>query len=223
MVELKVKTRTELGKKANALTGGDMPAVFYGHQDASTPIAVNRRDFKKVLKSAGESTIITLSGIGDSKDALIYDVQFDTLTGEPRHADFYVIEKGKKLEVKVPLEFVGVAGAVKDLGGTLVKVLHELEISALPQNLPHVIEVDISALATFDAKIHIKDLKLPAGVEAVGNPDDVVVLAAEVKEEVEEEPQPIDLSAIEVEKKGKEVKEGEEGAAAEAPTKEQKK
>jgi len=216
MVELKATKREELGKKIENMKAEHMPAVFYGRKEASTAIAVNRRDFKKVLKKAGESTIITLSGVGENKDALIYDVEYDALTGEPRHADFYVIEKGRKVEVKVPLEFTGIAPAVKDLGGTLVKVLHELEISAMPQNLPHVIEVDISSLATFDSKIHIKDLKLPTGVEALGSPEDVVILAAEVKEEKEEVVAPIDLSAIEVEKKGKEPKEGEEGGEGEA-------
>jgi large subunit ribosomal protein L25 len=156
---------------------------------------------------------VTLVGVGEEKDALIHDVERDPVTGAVRHVDFYVLEKGKKVEVEVPLTFVGISPAVKDMGGTLVKVMHKLAIEALPKDLPRAIEVDIAALVTFESKIHVKDLVLPSGVEAKTNSEEVVALVAEYKEEVEETIAPIDLSAIEVEKKGKEAN-VEEGAEA---------
>jgi large subunit ribosomal protein L25 len=94
--------------------------------------------------------------------------------------------------------------------------MRELKIEAMPKDLPHEIKVDISALATFESQILAKDIALPSGVALVESPDEVVALVSEAKEEVEEVAAPVDLSTIEVEKKGKKEEEGAEGAA-EAP------
>lgn len=192
---------------------GDLPAVFYGRKDEATPIFVNTKEFRRVLKEAGESSIISLNTPSGKKDVLIKEVAFHPTSGAPVHVDFYAIEQNKKLEVSVPLEFEGVAPAVKELGGILLKVIHELPIEALPKDLPHDIIVDISSLETLESQILVKDLKLPAGVEAKLDGDEVVAAITVAKEEEEAPAEPIDLSAIEVEKKGK--KEEEEEAAAE--------
>ena len=92
---------------------GYIPAVFYGPKEPSESISISIRDFKKVWDSAGESSIISLLVSGKEHEALIHDVDFHPVSGEPRHADFYVIEKGKKVTVDVPLEFIGIAPAVK--------------------------------------------------------------------------------------------------------------
>lgn len=191
--------------------GGILPAVFYGKKEPSTPISLLKTDFLKVWKEAGESTVVKLDGEGGSVDTLIHDVDFDPVTGVPRHADFYVFDKDLKLQVDVPLEFVGVAPAVKDFGGLLVKVLFEIKIEALPMNLPHQIEVDISPLTEIGSQLLAKDMVLPTGVMLAENPEEVVALVSAPKEEEPEEVAPVDLSAIEVEKKGKEAKEGEAG------------
>jgi len=210
MLELEVEAR-KAGKSGILKETGKVPAVFYGRKEQSTPVAVSLKDFKKVLKKAGESTVIALKGMGEEKEALIHDVQYEPVTGEPRHADFYIIEKGRKVQVAVPLNFVGVSPAVKEMGGTLVKVLHEIEIEAIPKDLPHEIEVDIATLQNFESKIEVRDIKLPSGVLILTKPDEVVALVSEIKEEeLEKPPETLDLSAIEVEKRGKE----EETAAA---------
>lgn len=199
---------------------GKVPAVFYGPKDEATSISFDKLVFDKVFKEAGESTVITLKGVGEDRDTLIHDIDFHPVTGMPVHVDFYVMEKGKKVRTHVPLEFVGEeeAPAIKSLGGTLVKSVHELEIEAMPKDLPHGIEIDVSVLDTFDKHISIKDIKLPAGVELVGqDPEETVVSVAEPREEVIDEPvQAIDMDAIEVEEKGKkespdEASEGEAG------------
>ena len=165
------------------------------------------------MKQAGESTIISLDLGGKGQDVLVHEVQVDPISGAPIHVDFYVVSQDKELEVAVPLIFEGVSPAVKELGGSLVKVIHELEIRALPKNLPHDIKVDISSLVTLDSQILIKDLKLPTGVVSVLDLDEVVAAITEAGEEVAPEAAPIDLSAIEVEKKGKqETDEAEAGA-----------
>ncbi len=206
---------------------GKMPAVFYGPgsraqhatgqgtKTESTPVTLMRKDFISIWHKAGESTVVTLKSAEGTFDTLIHAVDVDPVSDIPRHADFYVFEKGKKLEVSVPLEFVGVSAAVKDLGGSLVKTLHDLKISAEPQNLPHSIEVDISSLVDFGSVIVASDIKLPAGVELVELPGEVVASAAAPREEKEEEVAPVDLSAIEVEKKGKKEEEVVEEPAKE--------
>ncbi|OGG48122.1 hypothetical protein A2761_00615, partial [Candidatus Kaiserbacteria bacterium RIFCSPHIGHO2_01_FULL_51_33] len=150
-------------------------------------------------------SVISLSGVGEEKEALIHDVDFEPITGEPRHADFYIIEKGRKVQVKVPLNFIGIAPAVKEMGGILVKVIHEVEVEAIPKDLPHEIEVNISKLENFESKIEVKDITVPTGVKILAKPDEVVALVSEAKEEeLEVAPEAVDLSAIEVEKRGKE-------------------
>lgn len=207
MLKLNVINREKSQKIDGLRKAGKMPAVFYGKKDKSTPITISKSEFRKVWKIAGESSVIELVGTGIDAQALIYDVDLDPVTDEPRHVDFYVFEKGKKISVSIPLEFIGVAPAVKDLGGTLVKVMHELEIEAMPKDLPHSINVDISMLMNFDSQIVAKDIKLSEGVTLITKSDEVVVSVYETKEEVEETV-PVDLASIEVQKKGKEAKEG---------------
>src|SRR3989344_27832 len=194
-----------------------LPAVMYGRDDQALSIAIDARAFGKVFKTAGESPIISIEGLGEKKQALIHDVSFDPVTGSPLHADFYLIAKGQIVTVQVPLEFVGVSTAVKDLGGILVKVLHDLEIEVDPMELPHNIPVDIAKLVTLEDQILVKDLPLPKSAKPSIPLDEVVALISVPKEEVEEPTEPIDLSQIEVEKRGKKdlpAQAGEEGGAA---------
>ena len=191
---------------------GKMPAVFYGKKTPSTPITLLHKDFLKVWHKAGESSVVSVKTGEGTVDTLIHAVDVDPVTDIPRHADFYVFEKGKKLEVSVPLDFVGISPAVKDLGGILIKALHELKISAEPQNLPHNIAVDIESLTDLGSVIVASDIKLPTGVTLIENPNEVVASAVAPKEEKIEEA-PVDLSTIEVEKKGKKDEEPEVPAA----------
>ncbi len=216
MLSLNVETRDTSVNLADLRKKGTVPAVFYGKKEKSTPIAIKLSDFLKVWKKAGESSVVVLKQTnGEELEALIHDVDLDPVTETPRHADFYVFEKGHKIEVDIPIEFIGVAPAIKDLGGTLVKVLRELKVEAMPKDLPREIVVDISSLATFENQIIAKDIKLPEGVNLVSGFDEVVALVAEAKEEVEEVSAPVDLSAIEVEKKGKKEEETVEAPAEE--------
>lgn len=224
-ITLNVEKRDLKADVAALRQAGKIPAVFYGKKEASTPISIATVDFIKAYKSAGESTVVILKGEGIEVESLIHDMDLHPVTGKPMHADFYVFEKGKKIKVGVPIEFVGVAPAIKELGGSLIKVLHTIEIEALPKDLPHKISVDIAALVDFKSSIKASDVKLPEGVALAINADDIICSAAEPKEEIEEVAAPIDLTTIEVAKKGKEAKEGAEGAegAAAAPAADAKK
>lgn len=214
VITLSAQKREVVGKKTAELRSeGVLPAVLYGAKDDSTAIQLSSKEFGKAWKEAGESTIIELTVDGDKKNVLIYDVDLDPLSHEPRHADFYIIQKGQKVEVSVPLEFIGDSKAVKELGANLVKVLHEVEIEAEATNLPHEINVDISVLANINDQILAKDIALPAGVTLVTAPEEVVALIQEAREEEEETSTEVDMSQIGIsEERGK--KEEEEGEAA---------
>jgi large subunit ribosomal protein L25 len=212
MLTLMVEKRGKTGAPA-LRRAGSIPAVVYGAHHASTPITVSAIAFLKVLREAGEATIVSLAGLGAPLPTLIHEVDLDPLTNLPRHVDFYAVTKGEKVEVAIPLSFVGVSPAV-EAGSNLVKVMHELEVEADPMNLPHTIEVDISPLVAVGNKIHVRDLILPAGVTLEADPEDVVALIQEVVEEKEEEVAPADIASIEVEKKGKEEEEGEAATPA---------
>lgn len=223
MLTIKSEGR-EKGEKPEATRGrGLLPAIFYGPKVKTTPIAISQKEFRKVWKEAGESSIITLETSTGKISTLIHDVQFDPVKNDPIHADFYVIEEGKEVEVNVPIKFEGTSPAVKELGATLIKVLHELSIKAMPADLPHEITVDVSSLATLESQILVSDLALPRGVTVLTHGEEVVASIAAAREEEKEEATPVDLSAIEVEKKGKKEEEGAEGESAPASTPEEKK
>ncbi len=192
--------------------GGNLPAVYYGMGKPSTSISIPMVEFKKVWNKAGESSTVKITTADGAVDALIHEVQVDPVSDQPIHVDFLVIDMNKKIQVGVPLEFTGVSEAVKGGLGTLVKVLHEIEIEALPKDLPHNLVVDISKLATVDSQILVSDIVLPAGVALITKDTEVVASVALQKEE-KEEVAPVDLSAIEVEKKGKKDEEGGEAPA----------
>jgi large subunit ribosomal protein L25 len=206
-MELTVEKRDSSVKAKSLRDKGLLPAVIYGRSEESTPITIDAKTFGKLYKAAGESTVITIKGLGGDKDALIHEVVVDAVGGHPIHADFYAIEKGQKVTVSVPLEFDGVAPAVKDHGAVLVKVIHELEMTIVPKDLPQHITVDISSLKNIDDQILVSDLKLPASAEITVSMDEVVAMAAKVEEETEVAPV-ADISAIEIsEERGKKEEE----------------
>jgi large subunit ribosomal protein L25 len=194
---------------------GKIPAVIYGKGVENTlHISVEREAFKKAWAAAGSSTAVTIAGDGHDYDCIIHDYQIDPRTDAVIHADFLALDKNTKVIVNVHLEFVGESPAAKSGAGVLEKPLHEIEVEALPANLPKSIIVDISGLTEVGSAVHIKDLQLPKGVEVKGHEaEDVVAVISGIKEESEEPSAPIDFASIEVEKKGK--KEEESDAAAE--------
>lgn len=190
MLSLLAKIRE--GKKKSA-TVGIMPGVLYGPKVKSQSIEFDLKEFKKIFKETGTSSLISL--VIDSKkfSVLIHETQRDPMSGELIHVDFYQPILTEVVKVEVPVVFEGEAPAVKDLAGTLVKGFQELEISALPESLPHEIIVNVAGLATFDDIICVKDIKLPKGVEIVNDPQAIVAsvlppqkVEAELEKPIEE-------------------------------------
>ena len=207
---LEVKPRDSKESAQVLRERGAVPAVFYGPKEASTAVVVDGRKLSSIWKQAGETTIITLTGIGEGKDTLIHDVQFHPVTSALLHADFYVLEKGKKITIKVPLVFEGVAPAEK-AGHIVVKAMHEIEIEVAPAELPHNLPVDLSVLENVGDHISAAQVKLPSSATLLTSPDETVAsVTAFVEEKIEE---PVVAPVVE----GAEGAVPAEGAEAAAP------
>lgn len=165
---------------------GLVPAIFYGPKEKAQSISIDAKIFEKLFKEAGETTVITLEGVGENKDTLIHDVQVHPVTGKVIHADFLVLEKGKKVRLSIPLTF-GSAPAEK-AGHILVKALHEIEIEVAPQDIPHEIEVDLTALANVGDHVLASQIKLPGSAELITDAEEIVATVAAFEEEKESAP-----------------------------------
>jgi large subunit ribosomal protein L25 len=190
---------------------GLLPAVFYGAGNESTPVSIDSKEFEKAYDEVGGSQALSLEVEGKKLDVLVHEVSRHPISNTPVHVDFLVIDTNKPIEVAVSLEFVGASEAERT-GGIITKTLHEVEVKALPADIPDNIEVDLSLLENVDSVIHLKDLKIPAKVELVNDPEKVVASVTVAKEEVEPEAGEADdaMANIEVEKKGKEESDSEE-------------
>jgi len=211
MISLKAKVRTEKGRKnSKTRESGRIPAVVYGHKVKNVLLDIDYKDFQRVLREAGESSLIELDIEGDKKSVLVHEIQKDPVSDKFIHIDFFQASLTEEVQVKVPLVLEGESLAVKDLGGTLVKNISELEVKALAKNLPHEIRVSIEPLKTFEDHILVKDLNVPKDVKVLAKPDEIVVsvsapakveedLAKEIEEKVE------DVEKVEKEKKAEDV------------------
>ncbi len=216
MLFLSAKVRNKIGKAVKKIRKeGIIPAILYGPKLKNIPLEINLKEFEKVFEVAGESSLISLEIEKKKTPVLIHEVQRDPLTGKPIHVDFYQPSLKEEIEARVALVFEGEAPAVKELGGTLIKNISEIEVKALPQNLPHEIKVNISQLKTFDDNILVKDLKLPEGVKILRNPEEIVAFVSQPEKVEEELVKPIEEKVEEVKKVEKEKKEETEEKEAE--------
>ncbi len=206
MLILPAKIRKELGKKVkNLRKEGILPAVLYGPKVKETlPLEVDLKEFEKLYKEAGESSLVSLDIEGKKEKekipVLIHEVKRDPLTEKPVHVDFYQPRLDEEIEATVPLVFEGEAPAVKELSGTFVRNIHEVEVKALPQNLPHEIKVNIEILKTFEDSILIKDLNVSKDVKVLKEPEETVAFVAQPAKVEEELEKPVEEKVEEVEK-----------------------
>lgn len=220
---LEAKLRKISGKKVKILRrSGIIPAVLYGPKiKEPQSLEIDYEKFSKTYQEAGESSIIKLKIDKEEKNILIREIQKDPLSGKFLHVDFYEVPMTEKIKLSVPLEFVGDSEAVKGLGGVLVKNIMEVEIEALPKDLPHDLKVNLSKLNTFEDNIKIKDIEVPGGVKIIANFEEIVasVIPPRAEEELAElEGKPEEkIGEVEVagEEGGKEREEKEGGEKTE--------
>ncbi len=201
---------------------GQLPAVVYGKGNTTESLSLVPRDFLKLYKEAGESSLIDLMVDGKaSGKVLVQEVQLDPVSDRIIHVDLRRIDMNKPINAPVTLKFVGEAPIVKASGGTLVTTINTIEVRCLPKDLVSHIDVDVSGITTYEVVLKIKDLKLPVGVTVLKpHAEDLVVKAVralteeEIKAMEAASTAAVDLTKIEV--AGKKKEEGEEGAEGEA-------
>lgn len=200
---LMAEPRTVHGKKVKRLRReGLVPGVVYGPViDNTISVSVERLGFEKFYMQHGHSTIFKLQWDGGEETVLIREVQVDPVRQDPLHIDFFAPNLRVKLRASVPVVLVN---ANPDMAGILNTIYTEVEIEALPMDLPHQLEADISTLTEVGDHVRVGELMMPDGVELITDPEETI--ATVVAEAVEEEPE-----AEEVEG---EVVEGEEAAEA---------
>jgi large subunit ribosomal protein L25 len=189
-LELEVQKRQISGKKVRFLRrGGLIPCNIYGFGIESIPVQVDARKLSHLLARAGGTDLVSLK-LGDTLSpakVLIRDVQKDPMSGEPIHVDFYQVRMTEKLKAEVPLVFVGEAPASKLKNVSLLHAMNTLHIEALPDDLPHNIEVDITGLALPEQAIHVKDIKVSDKITILSDADQMIIKVSEVRK-VEEAP-----------------------------------
>ncbi len=186
-IQLNVQTRAGRGKgyAGRLRREGKVPGVFYGPSAATSAICVDAREFRiKLAGLEGSHLIQFLSPLAELNDkvALLKEIQRHPVTSELIHLDFYEVDVNKPLQTTVPLHFIGKPQGVI-AGGLLQPLRREITVECLPRDIPEFIAVDVSGLGIHDA-IHMVDLVLPAGVQAVSDANvAVVTVAAPIVEE----------------------------------------
>jgi large subunit ribosomal protein L25 len=207
--------REVVGKKVSSLRReGILPAVVYGGGQGSQPIQLDAREFDVLMRTTTRNTLVDLK-VGKKKatPVLLQNVHEHPVRRDPMHVDFLVVSMTEAITVDVPVNYMGDSTAADKLGGTLLHLRESVTVSALPTDLPHVIDLDISPLDSFDAVLHVRDLIVPAGVTIETDPDEP--LARVQPPRVEEEVYPA-AEGEELEE-GAEAAEGEEAAEAAEP------
>jgi len=212
--KLKVKLRDRTGKEyvKKLRKNGVLPAVLYGpHLKKSLPLEVDIKELRSFLSQSDKAKIITLE-ITDQKtdkqhNVIIKDSQWDLITGDLQHLDFYAVTRGETVTTTVPISFVGKSQGEK-IGGIVEHLVRELDLECLPKDLPSIIEVDITPLGLGDS-LSVGDVKVPSGIKVLTHPQEVVVsVVLPAKEEVKVEEKEA-VEEVEVVGKEKEIEETE--------------
>ena len=185
--QLKADKRDVVGKKVRDLRkNGVIPGVVYGSKAESVNISIPLIVFKKVFAQAGTSALIDLT-IGDSAaiKVLSHEPQYNPVTDQPIHVDFYQVRMDEEIKTEIPLEFIGESEAVETLDGSLVTNRDALEVECLPTALVSEIKVDISKLKTFEDSITVADLSIPEGIKVLTEPDEMIALVEPPRSEEE--------------------------------------
>ncbi len=184
---LQAQKRTVVGRKVkNLRKAGQLPATVYGKKVKSESLTVPSDAFAKVYAQAGETGLVELTVGNDTKPTLIHTVQKDPVDGRLLHIEFFQVDLKEKVKTKVPLEFAGEAAAVVNKVGALLRVLDELEVEALPTELPEKIVVEVTRLAEVGQEIKVSDIQVPSGVAVLTDAGlTVVKVGALVSKEAE--------------------------------------
>lgn len=218
-MELKALKREKLGKAVKTLRNeGSVPAVVYGKDFKNLNVTLDLKEFKKVYREAGHSSVVDLAVEGSKEPVkvLITDLQESPVKNEIIHVDFHKVDLSKKTTAEVPVEVTGVSPIVKGGEGILLTLLTQIEVEALPLDLPHRITVDVSNLEKIGDGITVAQLPIDhAKVTVLGHKPEDLVVKVDYAIQIEKEEEVKSVEEIEV---LTEKKEGEEGAESEEGT-----
>jgi large subunit ribosomal protein L25 len=222
-IKLQAKLRQK-GGLSELRNSGFVPGVVYGKGIKNIDVSVGNMPLDKAFREAGESTLLELEVEGDkTRHVIINEVQVDPIKGKPVHVDFLEVRLDQKIKAEVPLAFIGVSPAVKELGGVLVKNIQHIEVEAFPQDLPHNIEIDISSINTFEDHIKIGGIKINPKVKILSDVSSIVasVVPPRSEEELESLKGDVveDVSKVEGVVKEEPAAEGEAKSAKESELK----
>jgi large subunit ribosomal protein L25 len=221
---LQAEKRTLTGKKVkNMRIAGKVPAILYGDQVETTPISLDKRNTTNILNKFSGSTILTIEVEGEQYATLVREIQQDYLKNELLHVDFLAVSLKDKLRTTVSISLIGVAPVLEEFSALIVSGIDQIEVECLPQDLPEVIEVDISALSEIGSAIYMKDIPTLPDVDFLTDPEELIAVASAVKEEVIEEEEEEELLDVDSEDAEPEVvehgKKEEESESEEKNTK----
>ncbi len=205
---LNVSARGEETSKA-LRRAGLVPLELYGHGKDNRHLVAPLKEVTRLFRQCGETTLVDVVEGENTVKVLFTEPQFHALTHSILHLDLHAVNLKEKVTAEVPIVFVGVSAAIDALGGTLIESKQEVEVECLPTDLPHELEVDITPLATFEDTLRVSDIKLPAGVELISDPEEVIASVQEPRSEEElaaldEKIEEVDVEeAVSVEEKGK--------------------
>ncbi|MGI6259399.1 MAG: 50S ribosomal protein L25 [Anaerolineaceae bacterium] len=211
-ITIKIEKRTVTGKQVKQLRRqGILPGVVYGHKIDSYPVQMDRHSTALLMRSITPTTLVTLDLNGKKTKVIVRERNYDVVTGNLLHLDFLAISMTEKLRAFVAIELVGEAPVLDAVPGSIINhVLNEIEIEALPADMPERIEVDISKLETAEDLINVADLDLGDKITVLTDETELVVSVSYVAEETE----PEDLEDVsmepEVMERGKKDEEDEE-------------
>jgi large subunit ribosomal protein L25 len=223
---LNAQKRDALGRKVKKLRAqGMLPASIYGKKVPSESVVLTLADFASIYKDAGVTGLVDLTIDGKKKPVLIHHVQKDPVSEAVLHVEFYQVDLKEKVHAKVPVVLVGESKAVADHKGVILSLLSEVEVEALPAELPENIEVDVTQLAEIDQELKVSDLPVAGGVTILTDATVTVVKVGElVSKAAEEQAAQEEAAAAEVaeEAKGDEKTEAATPAAEAKPSEEKK-
>lgn len=192
MIPLTVSARRS-GTKASLLRRlGSVPCVLYGQKVENTLLECAVPLLQKAFDHAGKSTLVELQIDGKEQKVpvLFHDIAFDPVTDRCIHVDFYAVDLTKEVDVPIPLRFLGVSPAVRDLAGVLVTTLDHVTVRCLPSHLPAELSLALDALVRFGDVLTVQNISLPPHVQILEGPQMVVALVQEQRKEEEVAPPP---------------------------------